>query len=55
WLHTLRPQKNTRTLKDMVVKEEQALEAQGFAALSVRKKALKTFEVFRMKMGIDEP
>jgi hypothetical protein len=41
--------------KDMVVMDEQALEAQGVAALGARRKMLKTFEVVRRKMGIDDP
>jgi hypothetical protein len=36
--------------KGMVVMDEQALEAQG-----ARRKMLKTFEVVRRKMGIDDP
>ena len=32
---------------------EQALEAQGAAAHGARRKMLKTFEVIRRKMGID--
>ncbi|KAH8984724.1 hypothetical protein EDB92DRAFT_2092079 [Lactarius akahatsu] len=39
----------------MVVMDEQALEAQGVAALGARRKMLKTFEVVRKKMGIDDP
>ena len=35
--------------------DEQALEAQGIAALVARRKMLKTFEVVRRKMGIDDP
>ena len=34
----------------MVLMNEQALEAQGIAALGVRRKMLKTFEVIRRKM-----
>ena len=33
---------------------EQALEVQGVAALIVRRKMLKAFEVVRRKMGIDD-
>ena len=33
---------------------EQALEAQGVAALCARKKTFKTFEVIRKKVGIDD-
>ncbi|KAH8984727.1 hypothetical protein EDB92DRAFT_1950555 [Lactarius akahatsu] len=40
---------------EMVVMDEQALEAQGVAALGARRKMLKTFEVVRKKMGIDDP
>jgi len=39
----------------MVVMDEAALEAQGVAALGARRKMLKTFEVVRKKMGIDDP
>ena len=35
--------------------DEQALEAQGVAALGAHRKTLKTFEVVRRKMGIDDP
>ena len=35
--------------------DEQALEAQGVAALGACRKMLKTFEVVRKKMGIDDP
>jgi hypothetical protein len=41
--------------KGMVVMNEQALEALGAAALGARRKMLKTFEVVRRKMGIDDP
>jgi hypothetical protein len=40
------------TWKEMVMMEEQALEVQGVAALGAR--MLKTFEVVRRKMGIDD-
>ncbi|KAH8987216.1 hypothetical protein EDB86DRAFT_2951356, partial [Lactarius hatsudake] len=43
------------TWKEMVVMDEQALEAQGVAVLGARRKMLKTFEVDRKKMGIDDP
>ncbi|KAH8987214.1 hypothetical protein EDB86DRAFT_3245840 [Lactarius hatsudake] len=43
------------TWKEMVVMDEQALEAQGVAALGARRKLLKTFEMVRKKMGIDDP
>ncbi|KAH9011639.1 hypothetical protein EDB84DRAFT_1244228, partial [Lactarius hengduanensis] len=60
WLHTLRLHKYTpnfegMTWKEMVVMDEQALEAQGVAALGARRKMLKTFEVVRRKMDIDNP
>ncbi|KAH8994157.1 hypothetical protein EDB86DRAFT_3243981 [Lactarius hatsudake] len=60
WLRTLRLHKYTpnfegMTWKEMVVMDEQALEAQGVAALCARRKMLKTFEVVRKKMGIDDP
>jgi hypothetical protein len=60
WLRTLRLHKYTPNFegmswKDMVVMDEQALEAQGVAALGARRKMLKTFEVVRKKMGIDDP
>ncbi|KAF8268548.1 hypothetical protein EI94DRAFT_1146404 [Lactarius quietus] len=60
WLRTLRLHKYTpnfegMTWKEMVVMDEQALEAQGVAALGARRKMLKTFEVVRRKMGIDDP
>ena len=38
--------------KDIVVMDEQTLEAQGVAGLSARKKMLNTFEVVR-KIGIE--
>ncbi|KAH9012276.1 hypothetical protein EDB85DRAFT_2281309 [Lactarius pseudohatsudake] len=60
WLRTLRLHKYTpnfegMTWKEMVVMDEQALEAQGVAALGARRQMLKTFEVVRKKMGIDDP
>ncbi len=60
WLRTLRLHKYTpnfegMTWKDMVVMDEVALEAKGVAALGARRKMLKTFEVVRKKMGIDDP
>jgi hypothetical protein len=60
WLRSLRLHKYThnfegRTWKDMVVMDEAALVAQGVAALGARRKMLKTFEVVRRKMGIDDP
>ncbi|KAH9011645.1 hypothetical protein EDB84DRAFT_1279017 [Lactarius hengduanensis] len=41
--------------KEVVMMDEQALEAQGVAALGARRKMLKTFEVVRKKMDIDDP
>jgi len=60
WLRTLRLHKYTpnfegMTWKDMVMMDEAALEAQGVAALGARRKMLKTFELVRKKMGIDDP
>jgi len=60
WLRTLRLHKYTpnfegMTWKDMVLMDEPALEAQGVAALGARRKMLKTFEIVRKKMGIDDP
>jgi hypothetical protein len=60
WLRSLRLHKYTpnfegMTWKDMVVMDEAALEAQGVAALGARRKMLKTFELVRKKMGIDDP
>ncbi|KAH8994152.1 hypothetical protein EDB86DRAFT_3234880 [Lactarius hatsudake] len=60
WLRTLRLHKYTpnfegMTWKEMVVMDEQALEAQGVTVLGARRKMLKTFEVVRKKMGIDDP
>ncbi|KAI9436714.1 hypothetical protein H4582DRAFT_2058629 [Lactarius indigo] len=60
WLRTLRLHKYTpnfegMTWKEMVVMDEQALEAQGIAALGAHRKILETFEVVRRKMGIDDP
>jgi len=60
WLRTLRLHKYTPNFegmswKEMVTMDEQALEAQGVAALGARRKMLKTFEVVRKKMGIDDP
>jgi SAM domain (Sterile alpha motif) len=60
WLRTLRLHKYTpnfegMTWKEMVVMDEAALEAQGVAALGARRKMLKTFDMVRKKMGIDDP
>ena len=59
WLRTLRLHKYTPNFegmlwKDMVVMDEQALEAQGITALGACRKMLITFEVVRKKMGIDD-
>ena len=59
WLRTLRLHKYTPNFEgiscnDMVVMDEQTLEAQGVAAFGARRKMLKTFEVVR-EMGIDDP
>ncbi|PCH40443.1 hypothetical protein WOLCODRAFT_136879 [Wolfiporia cocos MD-104 SS10] len=60
WLRSLRLHKYTPNFenvywKDMVVMDEAALEAKGVAALGARRKMLKTFEIVRKKMGIEEP
>ena len=60
WPRTLRLHKHTpnfegMTWKEMVMMDEQALEAQGVAALVARRKILKTFEIVRRKMGINDP
>ena len=60
WLRSLRLHKYTPNFegmswKEMVLMDVQALEAQGVAALGARRKVLKTFEVVRRKMGIDDP
>ncbi|KAI0060387.1 hypothetical protein BV25DRAFT_1992943 [Artomyces pyxidatus] len=60
WLRTLRLHKYTPNFegmnwKDMVMMDEAALERQGVAALGARRKMLKTFEVVRKKMGIEDP
>ncbi|KAI9436730.1 hypothetical protein H4582DRAFT_1801698, partial [Lactarius indigo] len=52
-LHKYMPNFEGMTWKEMVVMDEQALEAQGVAALGARRKVLKTFEVVRRKMGTD--
>ncbi|KAI9430979.1 hypothetical protein H4582DRAFT_2012806, partial [Lactarius indigo] len=55
-LHKYTPNFEGMTWKEMVVMDEQALEAQGVAALRLgaHRKTLKTFEVVRRKMGIDD-
>ncbi|KAF7799430.1 hypothetical protein EIP86_010665 [Pleurotus ostreatoroseus] len=60
WLRSLRLHKYTPNFegmhwKDIVVMDEDALEAKGVAALGARRKMLKTFEVVRKKMGINDP
>ncbi|EIN12325.1 hypothetical protein PUNSTDRAFT_60380 [Punctularia strigosozonata HHB-11173 SS5] len=60
WLRSLRLHKYTPNFegmkwRDMVVMDEAALEANGVAALGARRKMLKTFEIVRKKMGIEEP
>ncbi|TFK40461.1 hypothetical protein BDQ12DRAFT_626896 [Crucibulum laeve] len=59
WLRTLRLHKYTPNFEgmkwqDMVMMDEAALEAKGVAALGARRKMLKTFELVRKKMGIDD-
>ncbi|KAH8982248.1 hypothetical protein EDB86DRAFT_3066499 [Lactarius hatsudake] len=51
-LHKYTPNFEGMTWKEMVVMDEQALEAQGVAALGARRKMLKMYEVVRKKMGI---
>ena len=56
WLRSLRLHKHTPNFegmswKEMVLMDEQALEAQGVAALGARRKMLKTFEVVRRKLA----
>ncbi|KAN0130652.1 hypothetical protein V8E53_011545 [Lactarius tabidus] len=60
WLHTLRLHKYTPNFegisrKEMAVVDDQALEAQGVAALVARRKMLKMFEVVKRKLVIDGP
>ncbi|KAI0035220.1 hypothetical protein K488DRAFT_19426, partial [Vararia minispora EC-137] len=60
WLRSLRLHKYTPNFEgckwqDMVVMDEAALEKQGVAALGARRKMLKTFEIVRKKMGIEDP
>ena len=54
-LHKYKPNFEGMSWKEMVLMDEQALGAQGVAALGARRKMLKTFEVVRRKMGIDDP
>lgn len=58
WLRSLRLHKYTPNFegmnwKDMVMMDEAALEAKGVAALGARRKMLKTFEIVRKKMALD--
>lgn len=60
WLRSLRLHKYTPNFegmnwRDMVIMDEEALEAKGVAALGARRKMLKTFEAVRSKMGITMP
>ena len=60
WLRTLRLHKHMPNFegmmgKGMVTMNEQALEAQGVAALGSRRRMLKTFDVVKRKLGIDDP
>lgn len=60
WLRSLRLHKYTPNFEgakwqDMVMMDEAALEAKGVAALGARRKMLKTFELVRKKMGMEEP
>ncbi|KAG6919615.1 hypothetical protein DXG01_003479 [Tephrocybe rancida] len=59
WLRSLRLHKYTPNFEhakwqDMVMMDEAALEAKGVAALGARRKMLKTFELVRKKMGLDD-
>ncbi|KNZ73065.1 Protein VTS1 [Termitomyces sp. J132] len=59
WLRSLRLHKYTPNFEgckwqDMVVMDEAALEAKGVAALGARRKMLKTFDLVRKKMGMDD-
>ncbi|KAH9014725.1 hypothetical protein EDB85DRAFT_2295854 [Lactarius pseudohatsudake] len=54
-LHKYTPNFEGTAWKEVVMMDEQALEAQGVAALAARRKMLKTFEVMRKKMDIDDP
>ncbi|KAI0783417.1 hypothetical protein C8Q75DRAFT_884727 [Abortiporus biennis] len=58
WLRSLRLHKYTPNFegmnwKDIVILDEAALEAKGVAALGARRKMLKTFEIVRKKMGME--
>ncbi|KAG6812502.1 hypothetical protein H0H92_002501 [Tricholoma furcatifolium] len=59
WLRSLRLHKYTPNFEnakwqDMVMMDDAALEAKGVAALGARRKMLKTFELVRKKMGMDD-
>lgn len=59
WLRSLRLHKYTPNFEgakwqDMVMMDEAALEAKGVAALGARRKMLKTFELVKKKMGMDD-
>ena len=58
WLRSLRLHKYTPNFegmhwRDIVIMDEDALEAKGVAALGARRKMIKTFEVVRKKMGLE--
>jgi hypothetical protein len=53
WLRTLRLHKYTPNFEGMSWKDMVVMDAQGVAG--ARRKMLKTFEVVRRKMGIDDP
>ncbi|EIW81090.1 hypothetical protein CONPUDRAFT_104262 [Coniophora puteana RWD-64-598 SS2] len=59
WLRSLRLHKYTPNFehmnwKDVVALDDAGLEAKGVAALGARRKMLKTFEVVRKKMGVED-
>jgi hypothetical protein len=59
WLRGLRLHKYTPNFEgmkwqDMVALDEAALERKGVAALGARRKMLKTFEIVRKKMGMED-
>jgi len=60
WFRSLRLHKYTPNFqgmywRDIVIMDEEALEAQGVAVVGARRKMLKTFELVRAKMGIEMP
>jgi hypothetical protein len=60
WLRSLRLHKYTPNFegmswRDVVILDEDQLEAKGVAALGARRKMLKTFEVVRKKMNVELP